>query len=352
MCTSRRLIYCFEVRSANLLNCESELLYSCLFNLALGSRLLPTAACRCLLCRRHEHHQLSAWCMQENLLSRRILHFGPTEMSWQCLEEEMCECTVEPTVASRDELRARTNSMHDGTEVAWAKLVEELTSRNLTCHHDRLPAIGGLAKLMAEGGARGRETSPFSKGPDSLCETSPLSAGDYLAGIWRRQLGSLLAWFVLAPRWEYRGKSVRPSKRPPSCQPRHKGLCEKQHEASCQSSHRLCQAPSWSLASVTGAVSFLGGNCFFEVLDASCDYAGPNSYGTVLAGSGRVVVRGPLWPTVYVNRIAQNWRVQKGWDKDFPAVFVFTRKRSVPFRRACDISGCLGFWDQVQPLLG
>jgi hypothetical protein len=37
---------------------------------------------------------------QERLLSRRVLHFGHSELHWECLEDTACKCTRTSTVMS------------------------------------------------------------------------------------------------------------------------------------------------------------------------------------------------------------------------------------------------------------
>jgi hypothetical protein len=115
-----------------------------------------------------------AWCLQENVLSRRLLHYSATEMSWQCLEAMTCECTPVFKKCLRNEQPGYIMSNGDrnenwfwseGAEATWGCYVLESTSRKLSNSTDRLPVLSGLAEM------RNRVQ------PDS-----------YYAGIWKTDL--------------------------------------------------------------------------------------------------------------------------------------------------------------------
>ncbi|KAK7990473.1 HET-domain-containing protein [Apiospora arundinis] len=194
------------------------------------------------------------WCLQENLLSRRILHFGQTELSWQCREMECCECTrdvrssVPEEEAQKDEsmlfdddMITMKNKLLGGVDMAknWLKIVENFTWRHLGEHTDRLPALEGVARAMM---ARGH-----------------LPESDYLAGLWRSHISSELAWFV-------------------------KPLTDDYTPVKYSKSRRVEGVPTWSWGSVTGAVWFARGTQF-QVLHIA----------TPPAAKPFVVLRGQLW---------------------------------------------------------
>jgi len=173
------------------------------------------------------------------MLSRRILYFGAGEMSWQCVEMEACKCQGEAfstgTSTSKIELANVRKSFLESHAQAlcqtWLSIVEDFTSRNLTKQKDRLPALEGLAKLMARCSA-----STLDIGPEfqTLC----------LPGMWRSWLAVELAWFVKSP-----------------------SRISKLHGAPKEST-RISSTCTWSGASVTGAVKFPEGPRF-NVLFAS-----------------------------------------------------------------------------------
>lgn len=162
-----------------------------------------------------EHFPLldRAWVLQERLLSRRILHFGPHELIFECNEGAACECffmnripkilqlkpthvgTMMPTIPT-ELLVCGVNPMGR----RWRELVEEYSRLKLTYESDRLPALSGLAQ-----------------------QANRTNNDQYIAGLWRsRLLDDLL--------WQTRGK---PGHRPAQ---RH--------------------APSWSWASVGRPIKY------------------------------------------------------------------------------------------------
>ncbi|KAK3057099.1 hypothetical protein LTR09_002138 [Extremus antarcticus] len=93
-----------------------------------------------------------AWCYQERLLPRAILHIAPEQMHWECragvfsesLPRHSAEAVmnIEPSKALLSvsgEITSRT------TTTDWLRLVSEYSSRDITKPSDRLPAIAGLA---------------------------------------------------------------------------------------------------------------------------------------------------------------------------------------------------------------
>ncbi|SPQ27129.1 5a4b5f1f-79d7-4163-a423-ad6775f1c09d [Thermothielavioides terrestris] len=130
------------------------------------------------------------WVLQERFLSRRILHFGPEELSFECLESATCQCTPTPTTtatttvsppnasttmpawyahlldrSARPKHYYSPRTWREGMDAAgrarcWRCLVEDYTRLRLTFDKDVFPAIAGLAQRMAE--ARGPRARYFA----------------------------------------------------------------------------------------------------------------------------------------------------------------------------------------------
>jgi hypothetical protein len=163
-----------------------------------------------------------AWGLQERLLSHRVLHFGPGELSFECISRAYCECKGNHLLA--DTLRApklalvnlRTPKNTDRRRL-WRNMVELYSPLQLTFSKDKLPAISGLAQRFAKSGDQ------------------------YLAGLWSRTKDSSTGGYdtlIEDLQWCIRhgSKRARPAWR----------------------------APSWSWASVDGQVSFHGGTADWE----------------------------------------------------------------------------------------
>lgn len=113
------------------------------------------------------------WYLQERLLSRRILHFGASQLHWQCLSgiwsasstknpaETSCwilnnqflgasslpVAKPKETPAIFTELRQVYAHQPHGT---WYHMLRDYTARSLTNSSDKLPALTGLAAAFAE----------------------------------------------------------------------------------------------------------------------------------------------------------------------------------------------------------
>ena len=166
------------------------------------------------------------WIFQERLASTAVVHYTDEEIVWECncgpRSETMGLQT--PFDWGSSELRTtltgpinKPNRFLDTTKTevmtrgrvfdTWMLWVIRYTQRDLTNRKDRLPAIGGLAKVLS---------SRFGL--------------TYIAGLWRESLPAGLLWFRV----------------PDS--PREKGT----------ETDRDPHAPSWSWGSVSGSIGFRG----------------------------------------------------------------------------------------------
>ena len=105
---------------------------------------------------------LRGWVYQERLMSRRILHFGQGEMTWECDNVSICECSGQHAHHRKPTL-----------DRSWHSIVIGYSQLNLTRMSDRLVAISGLATQM-----------------------KTVDSGRYLAGLWEASLMSDLTWFT------------------------------------------------------------------------------------------------------------------------------------------------------------
>jgi hypothetical protein len=138
------------------------------------------------------------WCLQERLLSNRILHFTSDEMVWQCRSCDQCECEgiqLLENVRSGSHLTSRLkyNRVVEGNSgsdiwTIWREIVEDYCSTQLTKDGDHLPALSGVAAKFGLSGA-----------------------GTYIAGLWHKpgalSLGSSPLFLDLL--WKSRSTSAR-----------------------------------------------------------------------------------------------------------------------------------------------
>ncbi|KAI1323786.1 heterokaryon incompatibility protein-domain-containing protein [Xylariaceae sp. FL0255] len=137
---------------------------------------------------------MRAWGFQERLLSKRVLHFLNTE----------CECSEYDTYPDSKYDKEVYHSS------SWEELVEQYTSRKMTCQDDVLPAISAVARDYAY-------------------------KAKYYAGLMEADLYPSLLWRVKAPRDLYGGLiTPAPIPKRPS----------------------IYVAPTFSWASVIGAVEW------------------------------------------------------------------------------------------------
>lgn len=201
------------------------------------------------------------WAMQEKLLSRRILHFGSFEMTWECKNSANCECGG----ISHDDPRANYDTPIHAFEraeaalkmqmtlpreqsttslyvcnpdfvAAWVRLAAMFTNRQLTQQTDKLPAMSALAQRLSEGKV-------------------------YLAGLWLENLPWYLAW-----------KPMESTSEDYEMEP--------------------CTGPSWSWISNAHIVGWSAwthqAKTLITILDASTNFVGHDRFGEVNGGMIRL----------------------------------------------------------------
>ncbi|MCJ1269947.1 hypothetical protein MMC22_009840 [Lobaria immixta] len=164
-----------------------------------------------------------AWVVQERLLALRVLHFGRTQLLWECHELDACETFPRGIPSDLADMYTRFKNMDPadngrrlrsayGTDPdpvldahqLWCKIVKAYMACDLSHHEDKLIALSGLAKKM-----------------------QVILKDEYFAGMWGTVLPSQLLWTVSACQ-QANGR--------PSCRP------------------IPYRAPSWSWASVDGDI--------------------------------------------------------------------------------------------------
>jgi len=211
-----------------------------------------------------------AWTVQERVLSRRVLYYTADELWWECDSCWACECGWANSSKEREDdedgadvsfdpvqdanrgsfswLRDLRHDEHLKLENAykkWSSIVTLFSAGNLTFASDKLPALSGLAQQ-------------FQRALRARFDVSD----DYLAGMWRQDLGQELLWII--------GPYVGPAR--PGPHPREVGI------------------PTWSWASVNGVISHAweeqenGLHPLFRILTASVELATSDHTGGVRGG--------------------------------------------------------------------
>lgn len=95
------------------------------------------------------------WVLQERILSPRAVHFGKTQLFWECRTTSRQESRNRDE--DLDQRRLLTLSKfagkiesHDNHAkfITWYDAVSDYTKRSLTVAHDKLPAIRGISQLF------------------------------------------------------------------------------------------------------------------------------------------------------------------------------------------------------------
>ncbi|KAI0186370.1 heterokaryon incompatibility protein-domain-containing protein [Xylaria flabelliformis] len=157
----------------------------------------------------HEHDfgplYKRAWVWQENALATRIVHYTSYGLVFECKGDGGVYGEEMSTALPLDWIQSLPNSFAEHSVdpyKQWHELVKTYSSRDLTFHADKLPAMGGAAAEMSQ----------------------ILNSG-YLAGLWRSNLIYDLLWY--SENW---------AQPPPA--PLDNG------------------SPSWSWASLNGRISY------------------------------------------------------------------------------------------------
>ncbi|KAK4102458.1 hypothetical protein N658DRAFT_552544 [Parathielavia hyrcaniae] len=309
------------------------------------------------------------WILQERFLSPRILHFGPEELSFECLEMSTCQCTpsfsplppVQPQAMSsatppppppswyqymldrtarpkhyyalttwlefeeeekqvddeeaqdggksKSQRRKRKISSRDLATV-WRRLVEDYTHLSLTHDRDIFPAISGMARLMQQAMIVGDDglNSESSASSSRSSRRSP-----YVAGLWRDGLlaGDLLWRVELPPRSAISGDGDDDDDGGGGG-----GDTRGTWAGGWECRPARWRAPSWSWASVRAPVGFVGGEegveppAGCELVEVVCEPDGEDGMGELWEGGSWLVLKGRLIPAVL--RLRDCGREDKG----------------------------------------
>lgn len=124
------------------------------------------------------------WVVQERMLAPRVLHFSPSQVSWECGQKLSSEripiITRTDTGLSLDGLRVhdrqnrmeRLNLHEPLNAVNWPRIVAYYSSCSLTKVQDKLVAIAGIAKVLRS-----------------------VIKDRYVAGLWEKSLPTSLLWY-------------------------------------------------------------------------------------------------------------------------------------------------------------
>ncbi len=204
-----------------------------------------------------------AWCMQERIFARRILHFGGycEEIYFECNTGTRCECSwvneagllrnganqtlKEQVTASLATIKEQSDILNASNDL-WKTYIttcEDYTARGLTFATDKMPAVSSLMSSFA----------PY--------------LGKYYAGLWEHNLLLSLQWEALDTR---------------DC-----------------SRHNVFVAPSFSWASRSGPVIWYTDlskmpteetHDFATIVDVACTLVGKDPFGKI--SGGHITLRG------------------------------------------------------------
>ncbi|KAF4457336.1 HET-domain-containing [Fusarium albosuccineum] len=113
------------------------------------------------------------WALQEQVLSRRIIHFYKEEVVWSCATHQRCECRFSESYRQGDAFDFLTSIKRSPERLLewWPFEIFKFTRRKLTYPTDRLAAVSGLAALVHKD-----------------------VGGKYLCGHWERSMEDSLLW--------------------------------------------------------------------------------------------------------------------------------------------------------------
>ncbi|PQE21457.1 Heterokaryon incompatibility protein [Rutstroemia sp. NJR-2017a BBW] len=175
--------------------------------------------------------QTRGWTLQERELSPRVVNYCKDTIRWECQSlHASLEFPWDDSLSFNGDHRHfdaeqsiflpmpgvnRSSNLptdpRTETAVSWMELVVKYTSRRLTKDSDKLPAISGIARTIAE-----------------------RTSDEYFAGLWKSYFQQCLLW-----------------------------QCDRNTEDDLQNTKPLYKtAPSWSWASINGKVSWPLGNLY------------------------------------------------------------------------------------------
>jgi len=252
------------------------------------------------------------WCLQERLLSHRILYYGVRQIYWQCATSRKAadgesvpmaartsfrnagsEATESPDLLSLKRLHSSINA--EDVQISpeekkrietkifktWHSILFAYVNRRLTKQTDKLPALMGMAKLIQN-----------------------LTDDTYVAGFWRKYL-------LVSLIWTHTASSIREYDL--------RSIYEQYQMDKPQWDHEKpwLEGPSWSWASAHfyDRLNFwadqdekyslkVWSEQDANILEVEMDRVGQNDFGRVK--SGRLTLRGFTYP---------RWDVRtSGWD--------------------------------------
>lgn len=229
-----------------------------------------------------------AWVLQERLLSRRILHFGERQISWECREKNAAEfypedvprtilCQVNPSprqLSQFDEKRvtlSESDAAYTYVLCAWEDIVSNYNRSRLSFSADKMIALSAVAKKMAQ-----------------------VLNDKFVAGMWHRTPKQEMLW------------PVRDSVQISTCS---------------ESSYR---APSWSWAAADGSVFSSGRvvyptDFFIDIEDYHLDYVSEEVTGLLKGGWIR------LWGALKPLRLTRTQRTDEPNELNWEATINTTK---------------------------
>lgn len=126
-----------------------------------------------------------AWVVQERLLAPRMLHFGLSQIAWECNELQATErfprgfkgMHYYPDISGPPKDMNSSRSLNS-TEIwiAWSKVMKAYPDTHLTVESDRIPALTGI-----------------------IDRYKALTSDDFIAGLWRSTFERDLNWYAVRP---------------------------------------------------------------------------------------------------------------------------------------------------------
>lgn len=194
------------------------------------------------------------WVIQEQILSSRTLHFGRRQVYWECIEHRASEsCATGLRDGDEQMPQQKIRHLREPPGIGalydfWLGTIFHYSRAHLTKSSDKLVAISGVAKEL-------------KKMYDEVGSTNV----EYMAGLWSTTLAHELVWIRGSTGGRLRSDEYR--------------------------------APSWSWASLDGAVTYVGkapdSLVLIDILDHRTVPVHEDPY--LMIKDGFVRVRGWMW---------------------------------------------------------